>query len=58
MPWESQFEREEESIFEAEANGEITAKEARKQHQELMREWRESADESAREAYDREMERW
>ena len=53
-----QFEREEEAIGEAYANGEITAKEYNKQMLELQRDYRAAAEEASGEAYRREMDRW
>ncbi len=53
-----QFEREEEAIEEAYANGEITAKEYSKQMRELLQDYRAVAEEAAEEAYFNEMARW
>lgn len=53
-----QFEREENSILEAEERGEITHAEAMRELRDLRRSYIEEACQSAREAYEREMERW
>ncbi len=53
-----EYEREEEALEECYNNGEITAKEFNKQMQELQRDYRAAAQESAQEAYVNEMGRW
>jgi len=58
MSIESQFDREEQAIIEAEERGEVTRAEANEQMRDLQRDYREAAHESAREAYERELERW
>ena len=58
MSIESQLEREEDAIWEAEARGEITNKEAWRQQRELQRDYQGAAEEAAREAYEAELARW
>lgn len=53
-----QWEREEEDLGERLATGEISQKEYNRQLRELHRDYRESAEESAQDAYDREMDNW
>ena len=52
------IEREEEAIEKALERGEITNAQAVKEINELWRDYRAAAQESAREAADRELERW
>jgi len=52
------FEREEEYLEEQLANGEITIKEYNREMLELRRDYQAAAEESAQDAYDREMECW
>ena len=54
----NQFDREEDSIMEMEASGEIGSREASRMLRELQRDYRSAAEESAREAYERELDRW
>jgi hypothetical protein len=54
----TQIEREEEALERDLDNGVIDHKEYNRQMRELQQDYRESARESAQEAYDREMERW
>lgn len=58
MSIEKQFEREEAAILENEEQGQITHADAMRELRELQRDYAEAARESAREAYDRELERW
>jgi len=55
---QSQTEREEEAIIEAENRGEISHAQAIKEINELWRDYRAAARESAEEAYRSELERW
>jgi len=52
------FEREEEEIERQLNDGEIDIKEYNKRMREIARDYRTAAEESAREKYDDEMERW
>ena len=52
------FEREEQDLQERFANGEITTKEHNYELRELQRDYMAQAEESAQEAYDREMDKW
>jgi len=54
----NQYEKEEEAIIKAEAEGRITKDQMWKELRELQRDYRDSAHESAREAYERELDRW
>lgn len=54
----SPYEREEQALHEAYERGEITSQELTKELNELRRDYSAQARESARDAYDREMERW
>ena len=54
----TQFEREEDAIEEAHSRGDIDLQERNRQLRELHRDYRAAAEESAQEAYNREMERW
>lgn len=54
----NQFDREEEYLCNAYNNGEISLQEYNREMRELQRAYRESARESAQEAYDSEMGRW
>jgi hypothetical protein len=58
MSIESQFEREENHIWEREARGEITREQAWKEQRELDRDYRGAAEEAARQAYEDELARW
>ncbi len=53
-----QFDREEEALGQAWERGDISQKEYNMAMRDLQREYRESAHESARDAYERELERW
>lgn len=52
------FEREEQAIDDAYANGDISATEYREQMRDLQRDYRGAAEEAAQDAYDREMSNW
>lgn len=54
----SQYEREEQDIIDRENRGDITHAQAIKELNELQRDYREAAHEAAREAYERELDRW
>ena len=58
MNIESQFDREEETIYDAEERGEITREEATRELRELQRDYAAAGRDSAQEAYKREIERW
>jgi len=58
MSIETQFDREEQAIIDAEEQGTITRAEANEQMRDLQRDYREAAHEAAGEAYNRELERW
>lgn len=58
MSIDSQFEREEDALTEDYNAGRITLSEYNKQIADLNREYRAMAQESAQDAYDREMDRW
>ena len=58
MSIDSQFVREENAIWEAEARGEISNKEAWEQQRELQRDLVAAAQESAQQAYEDEYARW
>lgn len=53
-----QYEREENAIIERYDRGEITNPEMWKEIRELQRDYRSAAEQSALEAYERELERW
>lgn len=53
-----EYDREMEEIDRLETEGQIDAAEASKQRRELTRAYREDAEEAARDAYNRELERW
>lgn len=53
-----QYEREEDHLVEQYNSGQITLAEYNKQKRELQSDYRAAAQESAQEAYDREMDRW
>jgi len=53
-----QYDREEAALFRDFEEGRITQKELNKALRDLERDYREAAGESARRAYDQEMERW
>lgn len=55
---DKQFEREENDIWERAERGEITNAEAWKEQRELQRDYSAAAEESALNAYERELERW
>lgn len=52
------YEREEERIEQAFANGDLTPEEYREELRELQRDYRAAAEEAAERAYSDEMERW
>ncbi len=54
----NEYEQAEQDIEEQLENGEITQKEYWEQLRALQRDYTESAEEAARDAYDREMDRW
>lgn len=54
----SQFDKEMEEIDNRLAAGEITNEEHRKEVRELLRAYRDAAEEAAEEAYRHELERW
>jgi hypothetical protein len=58
MSADTQFEREENDIWERAARGEITNAQARKEQRELQRDYAAAAVEAAQGAYERELERW
>jgi len=58
MSIESQMEREEEHLFEQLNEGDIDQAEFNKQMNEIQREYRAMAEESAQDAYDNEMRNW
>jgi hypothetical protein len=58
MSTQSQFDREEEHLVEQVNSGLISQAEFRAQMRELQRDYRAMAEESAQDAYNREMERW
>ena len=53
-----QFEREEEDIINQINNGELTNQEGQRQLNELYRDYRAAAEESAQRAYSDELSRW
>jgi hypothetical protein len=53
-----QYEREEQAISDAYGRGDISNAEMRKQLRALQRDYRDAAQEAAREAYERELDRW
>ena len=53
-----QLERMEDEIEAAIERGEISPEEAAREMRELHRDYRDAAEESARDAYERELERW
>jgi polyhydroxyalkanoate synthesis regulator phasin len=53
-----QYEREEELLDEQYANGQITREEHTRAVNELWRDYRDAAQEAAREAYERELGNW
>lgn len=55
---QTQYDREEEAIIEDMGSGAISQEEGRRALRDLQRDYRESAEESAREAYDRELNSW
>ena len=52
------YERAAEALDDELERGDLTPEEHRRELRELQREMREEAEEAARDAYDREMERW
>lgn len=60
MSWQinRQFEREETAIQERYERGEITNAEMWEEQRQLQRDYRDAAEEAAREAYEREMDNW
>ena len=54
----NQFDRKEQDICDRESQGIISRKEAAEEMRELYRDYREAAHEAAREAYERELDRW
>lgn len=52
------FEREEQAIEDAYTRGDISSAEYREQMRDLQRDYRDAAEEAARDAYDREMSNW
>jgi hypothetical protein len=54
----TQYDREEQSIIDAEEHGEITPAEAQRQLRDLRDEYSQAARDSAQEVYDRELGRW
>ena len=58
MPIPVQYAREEEDIQQRYERGEIGNAEMWKELKELQRDYRDSAQEAAREAYERELDRW
>lgn len=52
------FEREEEALYRDFELGRITREQLNMELRELRRGYRESAEDAARDAYDREMDRW
>lgn len=54
----NQYDREEEQLAHDYAAGLITREEYNRQMRELQRDYRAAAEESAREAYERELDRW
>lgn len=55
---QSQFDREEDAIIDAMNSGEMSREEGRRAILDLQRDYRDAAEESAREAYERELDRW
>ena len=53
-----QYDNEEEAIIEAYNRGEMTHAQMMKELNELRRDYQAAAEDSAREAYDRELSRW
>jgi hypothetical protein len=58
MPNHSQYDREEEQLDNDLAAGLITPQQHREQMRELQRDYRAAAEESAQDAYDRELGNW
>lgn len=58
MSIESQFDREEEAILQAEACGAITHNEALRELRDLRRDYQAAAEEAAQDAYERELASW
>lgn len=55
---DSQYEREEDELVRLLNEGEITQKQFNEEMRDLHRRYRDAAEDAAREAYDREMDRW
>lgn len=53
-----QLEREEDAIFQDFEDGEISAEQREKELRELYLDYRVAAEEAARDAYERELDRW
>lgn len=58
MSIDSQYEREEQALYDEYERGDISSEEYRRELRDLQRAYRAAAHESAQDAYDREMERW
>ncbi len=58
MSIERQIEKEEEHLFEALINGEMSQEEYNSETRELHRSYRAAAEEAAQQAYNNELERW
>lgn len=58
MSIQSQFDREEAAIIEDMNSGAISREDGMRAIRELHRDYRGAAEEAARDAYEREMERW
>jgi hypothetical protein len=56
--YRSAIEREEDALSEQLANGDISPTEYNREMRELQRDYRDAAEESARNAYEQERERW
>lgn len=58
MSYQSQYEREEEALYEQYDRGEITNAELTRELNDLARDYRGAAREAALDAYERELENW
>lgn len=58
MSYQSQYEREEEALYDQYERGEITQKELQKELRELAYDYRAAAENSALDAYEAELDRW
>lgn len=58
MPNYSQYDREEQAIYDAYERGDITAKQMREELRELQRDWQGAAEEAAWDAYNAELDYW